>query len=356
MRVFWSVFVLLFFASCAAKQGSNKILTQMVTGKNYFDNKEYLLAKDIFLDVSNKLNKVWNKPEESKKTRQFWYEEGIKSFKGEPYERIMLFFYLGVTLLQEKEYGNAQASFGQAILQDAFAEEEQYRSDFAIAYFLQSFSQKYLGSQRLSSQNLAKFQELKEDFLDEGFVFGNTILLIETGEAPRKLNVGKHDEYLGYQRGADAVHSLNIHLGQENITIFPLGDLYQQASNRGSRGIDAIAQKKAGFKDLTKKVSDVSLRIGVDVARFGSNDDNLALAFIVAGIGANILSTSTKTKADTRHWSNLPNHIYAQNFNLKGGSHPLKIEFLDKNGKLQKTIESIIEINEQSSNIFYWSM
>ncbi len=349
------------FLSCAAsnpQKGERILLNKMIEGKYFLDKKEYQKSKENFLFVAQEINRVWNKPEESKKVRQFWYEEGIKSFKGEPHERSMLFYYLGLLFLKEKDYGNAQASFAQSILQDAFAEEEQYRADFATAYFLQALAQHHLDSNQLSQANLKKFKELKKNFLKKKFQFGNSIFVIETGDAPRKINVGKRGEYLSYKKGIDKIYFLKIRIlnsesNSKEIVTFPIGDVYWQAISRGGRPIDAIAKNKVIFKDTTKVVSDVSLEIAKEISFHSSNDDALAAALII-GIGAAILSSSTKTKADTRHWVNLPNSIYLLNLKLEEGEYPIEIDFYDKNYHKFDVLKETIEI-KKGLNFFRWT-
>ena len=352
---FFNVLLLFFFISCSAKQGDNRILNQMITGKNYFDNQEYTQAKNIFLEISNQLNSVWNKPSESKQVRQLWYEEMIKTFKGEPYERVMLFFYLGVIFLLEGDYGNAQASFGQAILQDSFAQEEQNRADFAIAYFLQSYSQERFGSRQLAQQTLKQFQELKPNFATQDIEFGNTIILVETGMSPQKIAIGKYKEYLSYRKGQDFIQFIKISIDEQEFFLFFLGDVYWQASSRGGRPIDAIAKDKVIFKDTSAIVGDVFLRFGVDITSFNDNADAAAVLTAI-GIGASVLSSSIKTKADTRSWSNLPNKIYLNHFNLEAGFYNILLEALDENGRMVANIQEVIEIKKKTSNIFYWKM
>ena len=349
------------FFSCAAttsQKGERILLNKMIEGKYFLDKKEYQKSKESFLFVAREINRVWDKPEESKKVRQFWYEEGIKSFKGEPYERSMLFYYLGLLFLQEKDYGNAQASFAQSILQDAFAEEEQHRADFATAYFLQALAQNYLGSNQLAQANLKKFKELKKNFLKDDFKFANSIFAIETGTAPRKITVGKRGEYLSYKKGIDRVYFLkmrilNSELNNEEVTAFPLEDIHWQAMSRGGRPIDAIAKNKVIFKDTTKIVSDVSLEIAKEISIYSNNDDALA-ALLIIGIGAAILSESTKTKADTRYWSNLPSSIYLSNLKLEEGEYLVEIDFYNKDHHQFHSLKKTIEIKE-GLNIFRWT-
>src|SRR5690606_38369046 len=59
-----------------------------------------------------------------------------KIFKGDPYERSMTYFYRGVLYMQDREWDNARACFRSAIIMDAFAEDEQYRGDWALFDYL----------------------------------------------------------------------------------------------------------------------------------------------------------------------------------------------------------------------------
>lgn len=356
MAKFFLIFSFIFFIiSCATKQGDGRILNQMIVGKTHFDKQEYFAAKNIFLEISNQINAVWNRPEEAKKVRQLWYEESVKTFKGEPYERVMLFFYLGVLFLLGEDYGNAQASFGQAILQDSFAQEQQHRSDFAIAYFLQSLSQNYSKAEQLAEQNFEKFQELKPDFVTADFEFGNTTLIVETGQAPQKIATGKYNEYLSYQAGVDNVHLIRVTITEKKLFLYALGDIYWQASSRGGRPIDKIAKGKVIFKDTSKIAGEILFRTGVEISRFGG-DDNTALAFAAIGLGASILAETVKTKADTRQWSNLPNKIYLKNLQFSPGFYDIVIESLNDSGAILESTLQTIEIKKDISNIFYWRM
>ena len=320
------------------------------TKKNRIDSKESFLCVVAYQEI----NRVWNKPEESKKVRQFLF----KSFKGEPYERSMVFYYLGLHFLREKDYGNAQASFAQSILQDAFAEEEQNRADFAAAYFLQALAQKYLESNQLSQTNLKKFKELKKNFLPENFQFGNSVFIIETGHAPRKVVIGKRGQYLSYKKGGDKTNLLKIRVldnttENQEFSISSVDNIYWQAMSRGGRPIDAIAKNKVIFKDTTETISDISLEIAKDISTYSGNDDALAAALVI-GIGAAILSQATKTNADTRYWSNLPSNIFLLNLELEEGKHPIEIIFYDKNNQKFDSLQYNIAIKE-GLNVFRWT-
>ena len=71
----FSFFVCVFvFFSCAAsniQKGERVVLNKMIEGKYFLDTKKHQRSKESFLFVAQEINRVWNKPEESKKVRQF---------------------------------------------------------------------------------------------------------------------------------------------------------------------------------------------------------------------------------------------------------------------------------------------
>ena len=123
--------------------------------------------------------------------------------------------------------------------------------------------------------------------------------------------------------------------------------------SRGGRPIDAIAKNKVIFKDTTEIISDISLEIAKDISTYSGNDDALAAALVI-GIGAAILSSATKTNADTRYWSNLPNSIYLLNVELGKGEYPIEISFYDKNNQKFDSLQDNITIKE-GLNFFRWT-
>lgn len=66
--------------------------------------------------------------------------EKSKEWKGEPYEKMMAFFYLGVLLYQDGQYGNALAMSKSAILADTGTNAQRYRADFVPAFVLQALA------------------------------------------------------------------------------------------------------------------------------------------------------------------------------------------------------------------------
>ena len=66
---------------------------------------------------------------------------------------------------------------------------------------------------------------------------------------------------------------------------------------------------------------------GVAVATEGAG-----VALLGAGLAGKIIGGSAEPRADTRTWTNLPQHLSFAALQLPVGTHTVTIEFLDANG------------------------
>jgi tetratricopeptide (TPR) repeat protein len=73
----------------------------------------------------------------SAETRAAWGNEAIKFFKGEPHERSMLAWYLGLTAYVRGEYNDARVFFMQSLLSAATRDEDMkdFRDDFQLGHY-----------------------------------------------------------------------------------------------------------------------------------------------------------------------------------------------------------------------------
>ena len=97
-------------------------------GGNYDAAKKEMLK--CYEDISRAADK-------DKETAAALSNEGLKLFKGEPFERAMLCCYLGLLYYMDGDYNNARIFFAQADMQDATTEEDMkdYRNDFQLAHY-----------------------------------------------------------------------------------------------------------------------------------------------------------------------------------------------------------------------------
>jgi len=317
----------------------NEVLNLMEIGAAAYRQGHYDLAKASLDQAITEIESVYADNDAAHRARSLWYEEGEKDFKGEPYERSMVFFYRGLLFLRDGDYSNARASFLSGLLQDAFAEEDQHTTDFASLIFLAGWSAKLAGSDTLAEQH---FQEYRQ-FRPNGPVPDadhNTLVIAETGSAPRKLADGVGHHQLVYRRGkhiraqhAELVGGVNN--DGQSLALFPVEDLFFQASTRGGRTVDRIIEGKVQFKQNTETTGDVLTAASDSSALAGFSaaaGGGLAAGFhtiTAIGVAAQGLSARTRTRADTRYWHRLPDGLHVHTLHTTPQHTALQVRFLD---------------------------
>ena len=313
----------------------NEVLNLMEIGAAAFHQGHYDLSKAALDRAIANIESVYADNEAAHRARSLWYEEGEKDFKGEPYERSMVFYYRGLLFLRDGDYGNARASFISGLLQDAFAEEEQNTTDFASLIYLAGWSAKLAGSDSLAEQHFEEYRQFRPD----GPVPAadhNTLVIAETGTAPRKLADGVGHYELVYRRGKRIrAQGAELMHGGDSVALFPVEDVFFQASTRGGRTVDRIIEGKVQFKKNTQATGDVltaasgnSAVAGLSMAAGGG----LAAGFhtvTAIGVAAQGLSARSRTEADTRYWQRLPDGLHVTTMRLAPGAGPLEVRFLD---------------------------
>ncbi len=305
------------FKKRRASEGErNRVLNDMEIGARSFWMGDLASARQSLDDAMLGINTVYANDPAAEKARSLWYEEGSKNFKGEPYERAMAFFYRSLLFLREGDYQNARAAARQGLLQDAFAEDDQSRADFALLMFIDAWASHLDGNADLREQALSELKRYRPNF--PGIKPGDdTLVLVETGTAPRKLPDGVNHSYFVFRRGKGFTENrATLVSGATSLPLFPMEDIFYQASTRGGREIDGVLQGKAQFRNNANSASSLLLNSAVayqDVA--GGN----TATYVVGGIGAmaSFIGSRAKAQADTRAWSTLPDSIHVATFSSK---------------------------------------
>ena len=264
------------------------------------------------------IERYYGLTEDALKARSLWYEEGSKAFKGEPYERAMAHYYRGMLDLRLGDLDNARASFASAVLQDAFAEEEQYQSDFALMIFLAAWTAEKAGSLSLAEDGYARLAELRPDFIRPPPEH-DTLVVIETGRSPRKLADGIGHGELVYRRDRK-YRQQKVRLGPEAETeAYAMEDIFFQASTRGGREVDRILEGKVRFRNRTagagSALSDASSAFGEMALMTGDTQfSDIGAGLSVLGAMQTMVALNARPRADTRYWSGLPDHVHIHTF------------------------------------------
>lgn len=293
----------------------NEVLNRMEIGTAAFYRGDIDLARENFDAALDVIETVYADNEAATQARSLWHEEGRKDFKGEPYERAMAYYYRGLIYLIDSEYDNARASFLSALLQDAFAEEEQNRSDFAVMMLLAGWSAQKMGSPVLAEEAYAELRSLRPDFPIPN-ANDNVLIIGETGFSPRKLADGMGHYELVFRPGKNFNEKyVVVNTGAEQLALEPVESVYWQATSRGGRPVDKIIEGKAAFANTTADFGRDLAQLGVTARVFspalGGSSGQVGNTLALIGVASMALSANVKPRADTRYWSRLPDAVHS---------------------------------------------
>lgn len=319
----------------ASDAPENRVLNQLQAATLALDLGRQEDAAQLFDDALFGITSVYANNQQAADARSLWQNEGSKDFKGEPYERAMAFYYRGLLDMRAGDYENARASFKSAMLQDAFAEDAQHQTDFALMMFLEGWCSHVLGSKSLADEAFAELAEFRPGFVRPA-PDHNLLVIVETGKAPRKLQDGIGGNLLVYRQGKrfKEVGARAI-IGDETVMLTPMESIYWQASTRGGRPVDGILEGQVQFKQNTENVAATISGIASEGALYAPlyGASNGAFAGVAAVAGLTTLMTSrVKTRADARYWNNLPDMVHVYTMARPKDLQEIKIEFLNTAG------------------------
>jgi len=319
----------------------NRVLNQMRAGLAAFEAGADDIAAASFDDALNYIESIYADNPTAAKARSTFVPERTKEFKGESYERAMAFLYRGLLFMGEGDYGNARAVFQGGQLQDAFAEDQRYQSDFAILDVLSGWASQCEGNAVLARDFYKRAVEARPDIYIPA-ASDRMLAIADIGLPPLKGAGGEYGEYLIFIPPEPVPEHKAIFVadGRGYDTTFG-EDLYWQASTRGGREVDKILAGKAEFKSIATGVGAASLLVAdaaLDVAVYASYSDDSDAALGVAagaaiiGITSLLIADAARPEADTRYWDNLPAHI--DYISLPAGAVPTEVIFVDQAGSI----------------------
>ena len=124
----------------------DRVLWQYRVGLMALRRADYAEAKRQFDDAITRIGGIYTTDADARKARSFFHAEAKKTFIGEPYERVMVYFYRGILYWMDGEPDNARACFRSAQFQDADTETRTYAADYILLDYLDGFASTKLGS------------------------------------------------------------------------------------------------------------------------------------------------------------------------------------------------------------------
>ena len=286
----------------------------------------------------------------ARRSRSLFQGENTKNFIGEPYERVMAYYYRGLLYWRDGEPDNARACFRSAQLIDSDAESDSFKGDYVLLDYLDGLATAKLAGDGSDARARAEKSAKRE--LPPYDPAANVLFFFEFGRGPRKYAAGQYHEQLRLGVQESVVHSVTLKVEGQIVRFNPRDNLNFQATTRGGRVMDYILERKAVFKQNTGAVGDVAL-VGAAVAadniykrdnrysrsrpgqKVEKNYDaeNAAIALGVIGIFSKIASAAATPAADIRGWDNLPQYLSFGALHLPPGEHAGTLEFFDAKGQ-----------------------
>ena len=291
--------------------------------------------------------------------------ESSKFYRGDPYERAMNGYYLGLLYWMRGEPDNARAAFKKGLLADAESEGEQYQTDFALLSWLAGRASRAMGVPADAEQFFADARGAQEFAQAHGSrgrpdarvlrqpLHGNVVFLVDVGLGPEKYAGGKDGELAMFagrgQHEQQAEFFIGGHsLGRSEILV----DLPYQAMTRGGTAMEGIRAGKAVFKDIATVAGVILVSEGTKHGNKSSSE----VAQLATGVGLLLAALLTSTAADTRHWSTLPDTVQVLTADLPPGRHEVRVEFQDGGGRAiaRLTQRWTVEAPEHGESIYYF--
>ena len=325
----------------------DRVLWQYRTAATALRRGELAEARRLLDDALLTIGGVVVNDRGARQARSMFHAESKKTFHGEPYERVMAYYYRGILYWMDGELDNARACFRSAQLQDSDTERKEYAADYVLLDYLDGLASMKLGGDGSDAFKRAEAEARLYRPLP-GDAQANVLVFAEFGNGPSKLATGEYAEQLRFHPGTSVYRAVMLRVTNIVVRLDPFDDLNFQATTRGGRVMDHILGNKAVFKSTTDAVGTVGLIGGLALAsRKDTREAGLGLA--AAGLLSKIISAATTPAADTRCWDNLPAFLSFSAFRLAPGQYGATVEFLDGAGS-PSTVTKPVTINVSDAN------
>jgi tetratricopeptide (TPR) repeat protein len=292
-------------------------------------------------------------------------DEKIKVWKGEPFERAMVNFYLGLIYYIRQDYNNARAAFENSLfkLRDYhepksknpdYSEQE---SNFAAAMIMLGRCWQKLGRDDLAQANFERVRSLRPELAyladPQRHSDANLLLVIDFGYGPHKVtdfdgsivgfapDPGRAGVIPEPRVMVDGVYADASGLDQ------PTFDLLAMAQDRRWQSIDTIRTVKSA-------VGTGLLVGGAGTTIYGADRDNDAAIYAGLGMMAAGLLLKATSQADVRQWEMLPRTTFILPLKVPPGAHDVTVDFPHAPG-LEQRWRGIV-VPDQGEATYYFRM
>jgi tetratricopeptide (TPR) repeat protein len=348
----------------AKETNENFVLNNVRLGSSALGNYDLTEAEDAFLRAYEVINSV-GVNDGGRSLGAVLVDEKIKIWKGEPFERAMANFYLGLVYYMQQDYNNARAAFENALFKlheydDSTDKQknEDVVSNFNVATLMLARTWQKLGREDLARANFDQVKkndpslEALADY--DRNAEANVLVVVEFGYGPQKLT-DFDGAIVGfgpppYQAGRIPSARVTIDGHAVDLDGFdrPTIDLLAMAQDRKWQSIDTIR--------TVKSVLGTGLLVGGAIEGIrGINGHgsaqrrDLTAAAALAGAGLLLKATS---QADVRQWEMLPRTVFLFPLKVEPGTHDITIDFPNARGVRQTWRDIVVPAKGEATYYF----
>ena len=339
------------FEEQAAKHDKNFALYSASLGSAALQQQQYDQAERAFLSAVDVMTST---DSGGRGTLSLISAESIKIYKGEPFEKAMAYFYLGIIYYNRQDFENARASFRKALLMDKQS-EEGFREDLRLVFFMLGKTFLKLGDNENAKVAFEKARQRGAaspypsiDFYNlEKMKRANVTILVELGSAPVKFRRGPGEALDDFRRARFPERGTTLFLDDQRLGSTVLGlDLAYEARHRGSSGKDTVQASKGVARDAAL--------VTAAVAAHSAKGKNKKTGTAVA-LGALGFALLNRSEADIRQWDLLPGEVHVFSGLVPPGEKTLTIEFYSTYGQPMPAYRQVwqnFRVDEQVERVY----
>lgn len=275
----------------------------------------------------------------------FVNEEGVRIWKGEPFEQAMAYTAIALADGSRGDWGNVRASAENALfhLRDYTEtdsentdeiEYESIASDFALGYLLKGIAALEMSRREEAEEALAgavkadaTLASVRDVLLGGRY---DTILVVDYGLGPRREAVGSGGVAVRYSPRTRSDNAM------VSVTVASSTERFPQVCDVNAMSRDARWQSRESIRRFKQGFGDVMLAGGLVLASTGGTGGDDDIARLAAGAGMMLLGAiaQSNSRADTRHNELLPQRVYVVPFTLGGYEGPVRVQVDNHPGSL----------------------
>src|SRR5688572_20088786 len=202
-------------AELAAARPQDRVLWDYRIAAAALRTGNFTEARAKLDEAISRIGGIFANDADAKKARSLFSAERSKTFIGEPYERVMAYYYRGLLYWRDGEPDNARACFRSAQLIDSIAEAETFQSDFVLLDYLDGFASAKL--QADGTEMFARAEKNAKRELPPYDPSANVLVFVEWGRGPRKYAGGEHGEQLRFRVEDSAVRGATLTIAGQTL-------------------------------------------------------------------------------------------------------------------------------------------